>query len=171
MKKLSFVFVVLALFILSCGNGQKETVMNGNPESVQSKNFSSTPGVIDIKENMFITMINDINLNSKDYFGKTIKIEGIFKRSVWEGDYSYYVIRRAPGCCGDDGEVGFKVTLDPSYNGTDNGADKDIYPAKDAWVEAIGELKSYEKLGFTFLYLSLTELNVLEKRGLEFVSR
>ena len=126
--------------------------------------------VYEIGENMFITQIDDINLNYREYLGRTIKLEGLFMQNHWAGVDSYYVIRNAPGCCGDDGEVGFQVSWETPYE-EDAGDDKRTYPKTSDWVEAQGELKSYERSGIIFVYIALSELNVLEKRGAEFVNR
>ena len=122
----------------------------------------STEGVIEIKEKMFISQVNDIYLNKEDYLGKTIKLEGLFKMEQGYDKAYCFVLRYGPGCCGYDGNVGFEV----SWN-----KDKEKpYPGEDAWVEATGELKTYEEDGEAqFLYLDLVSLNVLNKRGQETV--
>jgi len=118
--------------------------------------------VVEIGEKMFIAQVNDIYLNSDDYLGKTIKLEGVFKQSTGEEPY-YFVIRYGPGCCGNDGLVGFEVAWDKEK--------AKPYPAEDSWVEAKGVLKSYEEEGFQLSYIDLTSLNVLEKRGAENVTQ
>ena len=144
-----------ALFITGCGNGK-----------------SGEPDTVEIKENMFITQINEIILNHRDYIGRTVKLEGKFMDFHWEGNNTYVVIRNTPGCCGDDGMVGFEVSWNPDFQGIDDGSDGRTYPDRDNWVEAQGVLKSYEDLfGGTSIFIALSELNVLEKRGLEFVTR
>ena len=143
-----------------------ETLLNDkesgtNEEKVQ---YGSKKGVIEIKEKMFISQVNDVYLNAEDYLGKTIKLEGLFK--VEQGyDKSYcFVLRYGPGCCGYDGNVGFEVAWDNEK--------KKPYPRENAWVEATGELKTYEEDGYNkFLYLDLISLNVLSKRGSETVSQ
>jgi len=120
--------------------------------------------VIEIKEKMFITQINDVYMNAEDYLGKTIKLEGIFKSELYYGKKEPYcfVIRYGPGCCSNDGSAGFEIKWDK------NRAQK--YPAIDSWVEAAGELKSYEEDGYMqYLYLDLSSLVVLKKRGAETV--
>ena len=174
MKKTAMILAVFVFLIAGCGNSK-----NGNSEGasdllkVSSGSAAGTSGgaVYEIKENMFITQINDILLNHKDYLGKTIKLEGIFVPFEWEGNYNYYVIRGAPGCCGDDGEIGFEVSWLPSHNGSDDGANRELYPQRNDWVEAQGKLGMYERSDMSFLYIALSEINVLEKRGAEFVTR
>jgi uncharacterized membrane protein YcgQ (UPF0703/DUF1980 family) len=132
--------------------------------NIRNRNESSvsTGDVIEIKEKMFISQVNDVYLNPEDYLGKTIKLEGLFK--IDQGyDKSYcFVLRYGPGCCGYDGNVGFEVAWDKEK--------EKPYPNEDAWVEATGELKTYEEDGYAqYLYLDLVSLNVLDKRGQETV--
>jgi uncharacterized membrane protein YcgQ (UPF0703/DUF1980 family) len=112
---------------------------------------------------MFMAQVNDIYLNADDYFGKTIKLEGIFKQTPYiEGQEQFcFVIRYGPGCCGNDGNVGFEVAW--------NGENVKPYPAVDSWVEAEGVLKYYEEEGYRLSYIDLSSLNVLTKRGAETV--
>jgi uncharacterized membrane protein YcgQ (UPF0703/DUF1980 family) len=122
----------------------------------------STGGVIEIKEKMFISQVNDVYLNKDDYLGKTIKLEGLFKIAQGNEKAYCFVLRYGPGCCGYDGNVGFEVAWDKDR--------EKPYPGEDSWVEATGELKTYEEDGYTeFLYLDLVSLNVLNKRGQETV--
>jgi len=124
--------------------------------------YSSKKDVIEIKEKMFISQVNDVYLNKEDYLGKTIKLEGLFK--VEQGyDKAYcFVLRYGPGCCGNDGNIGFEVAWDKEK--------EKPYPGEDSWVEATGQLKTYEEDGYNeFLYLDLISLNVLNKRGAETV--
>ena len=118
---------------------------------------------VEIGEKMFISQVNDVYLNADDYLGKTIKLEGIFKQEQgYEKSYCF-VLRYGPGCCGADGNVGFEVAW---ANGK-----AQSYPTIDSWVEATGVLKTYEEEdGYApYLYLDLSSLNVLSKRGAETV--
>ena len=122
--------------------------------------------VIEIKEKMFISQVNDVYLNPDDYLGKTIKLEGLFMMEYppYIGTEPYcFVLRYGPGCCGTDGNVGFEVTWK---------ADRKIsYPEVNSWVEAVGELKIYSEEFYDVLYLELSSLNVKNTRGAEFVSQ
>jgi uncharacterized membrane protein YcgQ (UPF0703/DUF1980 family) len=147
-----------------------QTVLHNNKigsfeENVKFINADFKTGVIEIKEKMFIAQTNDIYLNSGDYLGKTIKLEGLFKREdfSWQKRPLYYVLRYGPGCCGYDGSAGFEVLWGTTYTL------KPGYPKEDDWVEAIGTLTTYEEEGYQSLYLVLSRLTVLEKRGAEFV--
>jgi len=139
---------VIALFLAGCSGTKKSEVSND---------------IIVIKEKMFVTQVNDIYLNSEDYLGKTIKLQGVFKaEQPYEGDPYCFVLRYGPGCCGFDGNVGFEIKWDETR--------AQPFPKEDSWVETTGILKQYEEDGYDqYLYLDLISLNVLNKRGSEIV--
>ncbi|MDR2602589.1 MAG: hypothetical protein LBC53_09110 [Spirochaetaceae bacterium] len=117
---------------------------------------------IEIKEKMFIAQTNDVYLNSEEYIGKKVKLEGLFKKEEYNGRSYCFVLRYGPGCCGNDGNAGFEIAWDSGGSG---------YPKEDDWVEAAGVFKNYEEDGYPYLYISLSSLNVLAKRGKEFVTQ
>jgi uncharacterized membrane protein YcgQ (UPF0703/DUF1980 family) len=131
--------------------------------------------VIEIKEKMFIAQTNDIYLNSEDYLGKTIRLEGLFKTEQYAGEEASYcfVIRYGPGCCGYDGTAGFEVAWAPPAVQNDPSANvlAPRYPNEDDWVEAVGTLSSYDEDGYPYIYLQLASLTVKKDRGAEFVSQ
>jgi len=130
---------------------------------------SNDSGIVEVRENMFVTQVINIFINQNEYLGKTIRLEGLFRHNHWDGNDFYFVFRNGPTCCGEDGQVGFEVSWDPDYFESDD--EQRSYPNTNDWVQAIGELRAYDSFGMTFLYLALSELNVLEKRGAEFVFR
>jgi len=126
---------------------------------------SNNDEVIEIKEKMFISQVNDVYLNTEDYLGKKIKIEGIFTVDNYYTRTEPYrfVLRYGPGCCGNDGNVGFEVAWPKNS--------KKSYPEEKSWVQAVGELKSYTEEDYQYFYLDLASLDVLTTRGAEFVSQ
>jgi uncharacterized membrane protein YcgQ (UPF0703/DUF1980 family) len=189
-------FVILSFFFINCHRTQKQienlqssavkgekeappqgaSALSGDrqtgafEEKVRYENSgpqNSINTIIEIKEKMFIAQTNDIYLNTEDYLGKTIKLEGLFKQeqSTLRDDPYCFVIRYGPGCCGYDGNAGFEVAWGDGYTL------KPSYPTVDEWVEATGELKYYEEEGYPYLYLALSSLTVLDTRGAEFVSQ
>ncbi|MDR2052174.1 MAG: hypothetical protein LBP80_02060 [Treponema sp.] len=144
---------------------QKNGAADGEPiHKLAAVSPVKPQGVIEIKEKMFIAQTNDVYLNPEDYMGRTIKLEGLFKtQAAWEDRPPYcFVLRYGPGCCGFDGNAGFEVAWD---------GEAAPYPAEDDWVEAVGVLKSYEEDGYPYLYLALSSLQVLDRRGVEFVTQ
>jgi uncharacterized membrane protein YcgQ (UPF0703/DUF1980 family) len=154
----------------------KPTASQSNAAAAQLNADTAQSGadnVIEIREKLFIAQTNDIYLNSEDYLGKTIRLEGLFKTEQYEGDDPYcFVIRYGPGCCGYDGTAGFEVAWTPR---TTDDPDANVlvprYPQEDDWVEAVGTLSSYEEDGYPYIYLQLASLTVKEDRGAEFVSQ
>ncbi len=137
------------------------------PETTPVSTAAETEEVkidLEVKEKLFLAQTNDVYLNSKDYLGKTIKLEGMFFGNLYEptGEMVYMVIRYGPGCCGSDGQAGFEVRWE----------DAGIKQPKDNdWVEIIGTLEEYEELGSTYLRLNLSSMKTLFKRGLETVTQ
>ena len=170
MKK-SMLILLLSVGLMS-GCGSNAALANApeakdatNTQATASANQAETPSpvgdVIEIKEKLFLAQTNDIYINKDDYLGKTIKYEGIFDVfEIPELKLKYYsVIRYGPGCCGDDGNVGFEVKWDSDY------------PNQNDWVEAVGILEEYNEGEYTYLRLALTSLEVLSERGAETVSQ
>jgi uncharacterized membrane protein YcgQ (UPF0703/DUF1980 family) len=149
MKKNVFLGVIFGLIfsflLMSCNKDEKT---------------GGQRNIVEIGERMFASQVNDVYLNTKDYLGKTIKLEGLFKAGEYEDDY-YYVIRYGPGsCCGVD-LVGFEVCWKANQSKP--------YPEEDDWVEAIGVLKTFDEGFQSYPYLELASLTVLDKRGAEYV--
>ncbi|GHU64477.1 hypothetical protein FACS189447_01370 [Spirochaetia bacterium] len=154
MKKVSIVSLVAVFLFIGCGNTKVENT------------------IIEITEKMFIAQTNDVYLNPEDYVGKTIKLEGLFKAEQYAENAPPYcfVLRYGPGCCGSDGNAGFEVSWNEQGDTAPDAVAK-TYPNIDDWVEAVGVLKIYEEDGYPYLYLALLELNVLDKRGAEYVGQ
>jgi uncharacterized membrane protein YcgQ (UPF0703/DUF1980 family) len=147
MKKLLIIIGILFLMMSCVKNEAKEENRSGDS--------------IIIREKMFIGQVYDVYLNPNDYLGKTVKLEGIFLVQEGEdpGDTYRMVVRYGPGgCCGIDGLVGFEVKWEDRYR---------QYPKDDSWVEAVGILKKDNM----YLYMDLLSLNVLNRRGAEYVSQ
>ena len=139
-----------------------EAVSPLNEKTSTTFAFSQTDGeIIEVREKMFISQMNDIYLNKEDYLGKTIKYEGIFTgyEAPETGNIYYSVIRYGPGCCGTDGNSGMEVIWEKEY------------PAEDDWVEVTGTLEEYDEDGAGYLRLILTDLKVLETRGQEYLTQ
>jgi len=154
MKKL-----ILIVIIAAAAGGYFTINYFYNKKQASYVSQSTDKNIIEIKEKMFIAQTNDVYLNAEDYFGKTIRLEGMFKQDEDNSKPYYFVIRYGPGCCGYDGNAGFEVAW----------ANEKSYPVVDSWVEATGVLKYYEENTMKYLYLDLISLNVLEKRGAEMV--
>ncbi len=175
MRKLMVVAMVSIFFVTGCNSStesdvpvkdsssevtveQTEESQVDQAEEVD-KEEKHSGDVVEIKEKMFVAQTTDIYINADEYLGKTIQYEGIF--SVYQldgGNRNFYsVIRSGPGCCGNDGEVGFEVVWDGEY------------PKEDEWVEVRGVLEYYDDDGNSYLRLAVESIEVLETRGQEIV--
>jgi uncharacterized membrane protein YcgQ (UPF0703/DUF1980 family) len=181
MSKIAFVIIAVEVlfYAVGCDKTKQEATSQENPAPVASITFETTkepnfiekketvddPNLVEIKERMFIAQVNNVYLNYKDYLEKTIKLEGLFKKEqAGTGSEPYcYVLRYGPGCCGDDGNVGFEVAWEKDR--------EKPYPDIDSWVEATGVLKMEERNTYKYLYLELASLTALDKRGIEKVNR
>ena len=116
--------------------------------------------VLEIKDKVFIAQTTDIMLNASSYEGKTVKVEGMY--FGYFDDYDnrdyHYVQRRSPGCCGNDGLVGFEFIYDGDM------------PELDDWIEAIGQVEVFKVGENERARLRLSQLTVKEERGMEFVN-
>ena len=121
--------------------------------------------VYEIKEKMFFQQCNDVYINVDDYLGRTVRLEGMymcrdFKFPNSEGvQVAHYVYRKAFICCNDDGIIGFMVLLDDCPA-----------PKQNEWVEATGKVEIIApEIDGGIVVLRLMSLNVMDKRGAEFV--
>ena len=131
------------------------------PERPVATSNLENEDVLEISEKMYLTQIHDIFLNFSDYENKTIVVEGMYGLLFNpEGIQNVpAVYRRGPGCCGNDGWGGFLLC----YDGT--------LPDENAWIRVTGTPEIVENGSFQDLYLNVSELQVLETRGEEFVTQ
>lgn len=124
-------------------------------EEYTIENDVSIDGIVEIREKMFLSQVNDIYLNSDEYVGKNIKYEGYFATFYDESTEKnyYFVLRNGPGCCGNDSNVGFEI----QWN--------DTIPEENQWLEITGTLEAYEENGYEYLRLLLKSFKILAVRG------
>jgi uncharacterized membrane protein YcgQ (UPF0703/DUF1980 family) len=167
MRKIILISSLLSLIVLfttACSKSENSSIVD--EDGLVLENSSKNTRVIEISEKLFSTHVYDIYLNEKNYLGKTISLEGIFKKEPVYGDEAptlNFVVRYGLDCCiADTSYIGFEVRLNEKRALS--------YPDDDAWVSASGVLKSYTEGHSQYLYLDLISLDVLEKRGIELIS-
>jgi len=118
----------------------------------------------EVEEASFLTQVTDVYINTPDYLGKTIALEGLMDVYTYVGNGITYrtVYRNHPGCCGNDGYIGLEVIWEDA---------EAAYPEKNEWVRAVGVLEQYDDEGYPYLRLRLESIDVLAERGLEFVTQ
>ena len=124
------------------------------------KTSKKDDSVFEIREKMFIAQCNDIYLNLKDFEGRTVKIEGFCDTDIdpETGKTYYGVIRKGPGCCGNDGVAGFEFT----YGGQ--------YPKQNDWLEVVGKITVVKKGNYDVVVIDASKVTVKTTRGADFVS-
>ncbi|PAB56498.1 TIGR03943 family putative permease subunit [Anaeromicrobium sediminis] len=154
MKKVLILIIVSILVFVGCNN---DSGLNDLVDNTDKETNISADSVVEIKEKMFLAQVNDIYLNADEYIGKTIQYEGYL--FIYDSEDltqpKYFVIRNGPGCCGNDGTIGFEVTWEGQF------------PEANEWLEVRGVLESYEENGNNYLRIVLESLEVLEVRGKE----
>lgn len=139
---------------LSDGTKKKLTKMQEN-EKINRKNQE----VIQIKEQEYLTQMTDIFTHASQYVGRTVSLEGFMMPDQNHDDIAGSVVRRTPGCCGDDGITGFSYTWD-----------KEVPPG-NAWLAVTGVLTTRGNGDTLYFVLEADEVQVKEERGLEFVDQ
>lgn len=134
--------------------------VSSNKISDNSSKASEEEDILEITEKMYVAYINEIYMNTENYLGKKIKLEGMFTSAYEEstGQTYYFVYRTGPGCCGNDGSMcGFEFTT------------SDAIPQENDWLEVVGTLDAYEQNGYTYLTLRDSKVTVKTERGKEVV--
>lgn len=121
--------------------------------------------VLLIRENFFVTQINDIYLNPKSYLNSMVEFEGIVNKYSYSPTPNekpvtkYFVFRYGPGCCGPDLYAGFEVA-------------GEIPKLKEGdWVKVVGRIEQYTENKEEYLRVRVSQMAVLAKRGKENVYR
>lgn len=138
------------------GSGGLPSASTDNLASSGTSNDSDVD--VDITEKMYVSYINEIYVNTPDYIGQNIRIQGMFQAYTDEttGLTYYYVYRVGPGCCGNDGSMcGFEFTWSGDL------------PKDNDWIEVIGSLRTYEDDGWNYLTLDASTVTVMKERGAE----
>ena len=129
MKKIILLLVIVCLVSGCTPRVEKKESIYEKTEDENGEKVTTKIEVI--KDNVFIAYTNDMFVNPESYKDKHIQIEGLLYSDFWNGtnaDHTY-VIRKTPGCCGDDGLAGIEI----SYLGE--------LPPYESWVIARGVWK------------------------------
>lgn len=172
MKRMLFTVLAMALVLTGCSTTQTNdaqavnTGLNTSEEIASESQAEPTDGsadgeILEIREKLFLTQINDIYLNIDNYKDKTIKVEGMYGiLASYDSEEEYSVVyRNGPGCCGNDGWGGFFLNYDGEL------------PEENDWIEVIGTPELVQDGTYTDLYLNVTSLQIKEERGAEFVEQ
>ncbi len=170
--------IIISIFIVGCG--KKKVMVDAvvitptptvnaelatntpEPTSLPDDSKIDTEGkeVLEIKEKLFITQINDIFYNFNDYQDKIIVVEGMYSEftSVDGKSVAPVVFRYGPGCCNNDGWGGFLLRYDGEL------------PKENDWIKVIGTPDLVERGAYKDLYLDVISIEIKTERGAEKVA-
>lgn len=118
-------------------------------------------GIIEIREELFVTQCVNIYNNSDEYEGLTITLEGMYDEytNPETGEVYSYIYRNSPGCCGNDGSAGFEFKYDGEK------------PNVNDWIKLTGVIEVIRfDSGFKNIVINASDIEVLDTRGKEFVT-
>ena len=129
-RKKVFFLIILAVIILVIFNLIKKLDKIGKEQIGNDIDiYASNKDYINITEKYFVSQLDEVYINIKDYMGKTISYEGYIANLEKE---NMFVVGREFYCCGFDAYlVGFECEYD-----------KEKYE-NDEWVRVTGVMDTY----------------------------
>ncbi|HHV10432.1 MAG TPA: hypothetical protein GXX75_09180 [Clostridiales bacterium] len=126
---------------------------DGNSQTGESKD-SPDVDLTKLSSNMVYAEVYNMMTKPEDYVGKTIKIQGVYYASYWEGTGKYYhcvLISDAAACC----QNGIEFVWDD-----DTHVYPDEYPPDNTVIELTGVFELYEEEGQTYCHLKTDDIIV-----------
>ena len=157
---LSIVLFALLFVLVGCTTGDDEYAVYSNQddneyyEGIDSyapyQDYSVlTDYILEIADPDFASQIQQIQFFQNDFLGRTIRYEGLFLSSYWEGEAIYFVARLEGGCCGFHG---FEVYLNDIARFDD-----------ETWVEVTGILEEFFVEDAERYFLRLNVISLFER--------
>jgi len=139
---LMIVSIVLLLWLIGCSGNDEDIAFL----ATAYQNDYANNHIIEITDYDFALQIQEIQTNRDDFIGRTIRYEGMFLSSYWEGETIYFIGRLEGGCCG---LYAFEVYLNNFHRLDD-----------ETWVEVTGILEEFyvEATGRYFMRLNVIAL-------------
>ena len=130
-------------------NGDYNDYEAVNPDAAYQDSDAAADYIIEITEPDFGMQIQEIQFSRERFLGRTIRYEGMFMSSYWDGETIYFVARPEGGCCGF---YGFEVYLNDIASFDD-----------DTWVEVTGILEEFYVEGAYRYFLRLNLISLQER--------
>ena len=141
------------------GSGTPYIKTQENDGILYSKEGKKKDGDFKVKDEYFDTTINDLWLNSEEYQGETIEIEGMY---LLNGSYTfvgrYSTSSVCPNCPAGYSVMEFQL---------DGSIDK-ILKNEDDWIKVVGTLekgKDEGSYGMEYLYLKVVSIEIMNEAG------
>ncbi|MCL2084735.1 MAG: hypothetical protein FWH06_05720 [Oscillospiraceae bacterium] len=132
----SFLLILLCIFTAGC---------SGHPKAAGGVDLDFT----NMSATMVYAEIYNMTTIPGEYLGKTVKADGSYDVTRYDGQYYHFIIiEDASACC----QQGLEFRLDGDYG----------YPRREEKIEVTGVFESYDMLGDTYYYLAVDDITVLE---------
>lgn len=145
---------------LNKSNNEYEKPKNSNDEVLKEKleeeeKKDSKDGIINITDEVFLPLVNDIYINKDEYVGKKIRLSGqnVKFHDQDTGEEIYAILREGPGCCYNDSVIGFEYITDKN----------DLIPQK--WYEVTAEVIIDTENNSKIVKIKLIDKKEIEPRG------
>lgn len=147
---------IVTVIVLSSDN-KKDNVNDNNNNNNEDINSASNKVDLVMGDKYFITQLNEIYLNTEDYLGKVIEIEGF---PLSNGQYNF-VARYGPGCCSNDAIAYLEYEYDTYL---------ELIDEKD-WIKIVGEIcKGKDENGSEYIYIDASSVEKKDTRGVDTVT-
>lgn len=150
---LIIIVALITILILKLSNkGKKYNSLNSSNNTTQNVIEANNSNTIQITDSYFMSKVNDVYINYKEYIGKEIEYEGFV---YFPEDHNYsMVVGRNYYCCGNDSfVVGFECDTDKQFK-------------EDTWVKVKGTVQiNDDNSSDIYPYLEITSIEEMQQRG------
>ena len=149
----SFLFLCLiCVLVTGCKNSeaQQSGVSNSSPQTVAGqKQKKADVDLTVLGSTMVYAEVYNMMTKPEDYIGKTVKANGPYVTSFYEGSYYHFVlVDGADSCCPE----GLMFVWSGEHT----------YPEEETKIEIVGIFGSYEDFDFPYYYLAVDDITILE---------
>lgn len=168
MKKI-FSIILISICTIVMISGCNKNISDN--DQVEDNGKQESQEIIKIMENVYVDYINEIYLDSNNYVGKTIEIEGMFNVEKDDNGKNHMYVYRLTDINehvhehdeehidGDEEEHTVEMEVMMGFEFDYNGN----LPQKNDWIKVVGELKEIDG----DLIISADSVEIMEDRGLE----
>ena len=145
MRKYLTAFLLLCLIcVLTTGCKDSKSQITAEPDSKKVDVDLTALGSTMVYAEVYTMMTKP-----DDYIGKTIKANGPYVTSLYEGSYYHFVLVDGVDSCCPEG-------LMFVWSGENS------YPEEETRIEVVGVFGSYEGFDFPYYYLAVDDVTILE---------
>ena len=144
-KYFSAVLIIFIILTVTACSADKPEV--GSDAAGVDVDFTVLSGIVAYAK------FNEVMSNPDDYIGKTIKLNGPYAVSPFQGGYYHFVLVEGADACCPEG-IEFRLSGSHVY--------PDDYPPERTKIEFTGIFGSHEDFGYTYYYIMADDITILE---------